>query len=81
MNKLPTEKRAKIIHAQGEHQAATELSNAAAIIRKEPIALQLRYLQTLVEVSTESKATVIAPIPIPMDIIKPFMDQYKKGTE
>ncbi len=75
------ERRAKIIHAQGEHQAAAELSSAASIIRKEPIALQLRYLQTLVEVSTESKATVVAPIPIPMDIIKPFMDLCKKETE
>ncbi|HDH11629.1 MAG TPA: slipin family protein [Nitrospirae bacterium] len=75
------ERRAKIIHAKGEHQAAEELKNAAAIIRTEPIALQLRYLQTLVEVGTESKATVIAPIPIPIDLIKPFMDICKKGTE
>jgi regulator of protease activity HflC (stomatin/prohibitin superfamily) len=72
------ERRAKIIHAQGEHQAAEELSNAAAIIRKEPIALQLRYLQTLVEMATESKATVVAPIALPMDIITPFMEMYKK---
>jgi regulator of protease activity HflC (stomatin/prohibitin superfamily) len=75
------ERRAKIIHAQGEHQAATELSNAASIIRTEPMALQLRFLQTLVEVATESKATVVAPIPIPIDLIKPFMEIYKKGAE
>ncbi|GBE37791.1 hypothetical protein BMS3Bbin08_00388 [bacterium BMS3Bbin08] len=75
------ERRAKIIHAKGEHQAAEELKNAAAIIRTEPIALQLRYLQTLVEVATESKATVVAPIPIPIDLIKPFMDICKKGAE
>ncbi len=75
------ERRAKIIHAKGEHQAAEELSNAAAIIRTEPIALQLRYLQTLVEMATESKATLLAPIPLPMDIITPFMEAYKKGTK
>ncbi len=75
------ERRAKIIHAQGEHQAAAELANAAAIIRTEPIALQLRYLQTMSEMATESKATVVAPIPLPMDIIKPFMEQFKKGSE
>ncbi len=75
------ERRAKIIHAQGEHQAAEELSSAAAIIRTQPIALQLRYLQTLAEMATESKATVVAPIPLPMDLIKPFMDMYKKGEE
>ena len=74
------ERRAKIIHAQGEHQAAEELSSAAGIIRTEPIALQLRYLQTLVEMATESKATVMAPIPIPMDILKPFMEMYKQGV-
>jgi regulator of protease activity HflC (stomatin/prohibitin superfamily) len=75
------ERRAKIIHAAGEHQAAEKLSDAAAIIRTEPIALQLRYLQTLVEVATESKATVVAPIPIPIDILKPFMEHQKKGAE
>lgn len=75
------ERRAKIIHAQGEHQAADELASAAAIIRTEPIALSLRYLQTLAEMSTESKATVVAPIPIPIDLIKPFMEMYKKGNE
>ncbi len=73
------ERRAKIIHAQGEHQAAEELSIAASIIRTQPIALQLRYLQTLAEMATESKATVVAPIPILMDLIKPFMEMYKKG--
>jgi regulator of protease activity HflC (stomatin/prohibitin superfamily) len=76
------ERRAKIIHAKGEHQAAEELASAAGIIRTEPIALQLRFLQTLVEVATESKATVVAPIPIPIDIIKPFMEIFnKKDTE
>ncbi len=75
------ERRAKIIHAQGEHQAAEELTDAGRIIRKEPIALQLRYLQTLVEVITESKATVVAPIPIPIDLIGPFMSRLKGKSE
>ncbi|MBI5408773.1 MAG: slipin family protein [Nitrospirae bacterium] len=75
------ERRAKIIHAQGEHQAAEELSSAASIISKQPIALQLRFLQTLAEMATESKSTVVAPIPIPMDLFKPFMEMYKKVEE
>ncbi|HBH61653.1 MAG TPA: hypothetical protein DDX85_07950 [Nitrospiraceae bacterium] len=75
------ERRAKIIHAEGEHQAAEKLADAASIIRTEPIALQLRYLQTMVEVATESKATVLAPIPLPLDLFKPFLDVIaKKGA-
>jgi regulator of protease activity HflC (stomatin/prohibitin superfamily) len=75
------ERRAKIIHAEGEHQAAEKLSDAAAIIRTEPMAMQLRFLQTIVEVATESKATVLAPIPIPLDLIKPFFDNTgRKGS-
>ncbi len=69
------ERRAKIIHAAGEHQAAEKLSDAAAIIRQEPMAMQLRYLQTMVEIATESKATVLTPIPLPMDLIKPFFEK------
>ncbi len=72
------ERRAKIIHAEGEQQAAAKLSEAAAIIRVEPMAMQLRYLQTMVEIATESKATVLAPLPIPIDLIKPFLDNYSK---
>ncbi len=76
------ERRAKIIHAEGEEQAAEKLTNAGKIIRTEPIALQLRYLQTLVEVSTESNnATVIAPIPIPLNIIEPFLKRLKGESE
>ncbi len=75
------ERRAKVIHAEGEYQAAEKLSDAASIIRTQPMALQLRFLQTLVEVATESKATVVAPIPIPIDLVKPFMEIYKKGAE
>ncbi|MGH9417313.1 MAG: SPFH domain-containing protein [Terriglobales bacterium] len=65
------EKRAKIIHADGEYEAATRLSEAAAIIASEPIALQLRYLQTLVEIGTEKNTTVV--FPIPLDLIDVFL--------
>lgn len=65
------EKRAKIIHADGEYEAATRLSEAAAIIGREPIALQLRYLQTLVEIGTEKNTTVV--FPLPLDLIDVFL--------
>src|SRR5436305_2938314 len=58
------EKRAKIIHADGEYQAATTLANAAQIIQAQPAALQLRYLQTLTEIATERTTTVVFPLPI-----------------
>jgi len=69
------ERRAKIIHAEGEAQAATKLADAA-IIMSNPIALQLRYLQTLTEIAAEKNSTVIFPLPI--DLIKPFMDMLEK---
>ena len=65
------EKRAKIIHAEGEFQAAEKLSQAANIISVNPAALQLRFLQTLAEVSTEKNSTIIFPVPI--DIISAFI--------
>ena len=58
------ERRAKIINAEGEFQAAQRLADAAAVISKEPAALQLRYLQTLAEIATENNSTTIFPIPI-----------------
>jgi regulator of protease activity HflC (stomatin/prohibitin superfamily) len=64
------ERRAKVIHAEGEFQASTKLSEAAEIISKDPTALQLRYLQTLSEIATEKNSTIIFPIPI--DLFKPF---------
>jgi regulator of protease activity HflC (stomatin/prohibitin superfamily) len=70
------ERRAKVIHAEGEFQAAQKLSEAAEIIARNPIALQLRYLQTLVEVAAEKNSTTIFPIPI--DIIAPFLQAMKK---
>ena len=69
------EKRAKVIHAEGELQAAVKLSQAAKIIASEPQTLQLRYLQTLSEIATEKNSTIIFPVPI--DLIKPFIDMAR----
>lgn len=66
------EKRAKIIRAEGEFQAAQQLSDAAAVIGKEPATLQLRYLQTLTEIGTEQSTVVV--FPLPLDLIQPFME-------
>jgi regulator of protease activity HflC (stomatin/prohibitin superfamily) len=71
------EKRAKVIHAEGEAQAAQRLSDAAAIINAQPATLQLRYLQTLTEIATEKNSTVIFPLPI--DMLRPFFDMGKEG--
>lgn len=65
------ERRAKIINVEGEYQAAEKLAEAAMIIDKHPMALQLRYLQTMREMSAEKNATTI--FPFPMDILKPFI--------
>lgn len=64
------EKRAKIIHAAGEFEASAKLAEAAAVVAKEPVAIQLRYLQTLTEIGVEKNTTVIFPIPI--DIFQGF---------
>jgi regulator of protease activity HflC (stomatin/prohibitin superfamily) len=65
------EKRAKIIHAEGEFLAAAKLAEAAGVISKEPVALQLRYLQTLTEIGVEKNTTVVFPVPI--DIISSWI--------
>ncbi len=65
------ERRAKVINAEGEHQAAARLADAAKIIADHPVALQLRYLQTLREVASENNSTTLFPIPI--DLFKPFL--------
>jgi regulator of protease activity HflC (stomatin/prohibitin superfamily) len=67
------ERRAKIIHADGEFQASERLAEAGAVIAREPVTLQLRYLQTLTEIAVEKNSTVI--FPLPMDLIKMFMDR------
>jgi regulator of protease activity HflC (stomatin/prohibitin superfamily) len=72
------ERRAKVIGAEGEFQAAQKLSDAARIIGENPIALQLRYLQTLREVAAENNSTTIFPVPI--DLLTPFMQMAKMIT-
>jgi regulator of protease activity HflC (stomatin/prohibitin superfamily) len=70
------ERRAKVIHAEGEFQASQRLADAATIIEEHPVALQLRYLQTLTEVASEKSSTTIFPVPI--DLIAPFLEIAKK---
>ncbi len=70
------ERRAKIVHAEGELQASQKLADAAKIIQTHPMALQLRYLQTLTEIASEKNSTIIFPIPI--DLISMFLDVMKK---
>ncbi len=65
------EKRAKIIHAEGEYEASEKLAQAAAVIAQEPVAIQLRYLQTLTEIGVEKNTTVIFPIPV--DVLQAFL--------
>lgn len=67
------ERRAKIVHAEGEYQAAEKLAEAAKVIATQPSALQLRYLQTLGTISTERTNTIIFPLPI--DLLKPFLGE------
>ena len=73
------ERRAKVINAQGEFQAAAKLAEAAVIIEKHPTALQLRYLQTMNEMATESNSTTIFPIPI--ELFKPFLKLTKDAEK
>lgn len=73
------ERRAKVINAEGEYQAATKLQQAAEIISKHPQALQLRFLQTLTEVAAENNSTTIFPVPI--DLFKVFMDKMAEKKE
>ena len=70
------ERRAKIINAEGEFQAAQKLTDAASVIATEPISLQLRYLQTLAQVAAVNNSTTIFPVPI--DLIKPFIKMLDK---
>jgi regulator of protease activity HflC (stomatin/prohibitin superfamily) len=70
------ERRAKVIHADGEYQAAEKLREAAEVLAKAPISIQLRFLQTLTEIATEKNSTIVLPIPI--DLLTPFI---KKGKD
>lgn len=71
------DKRAKVIHAEGEFQASEQLSQAAEVISQNPIAIQLRYLQTLTEIGADSNTTIAFPIPI--DMLTSFMDKLGGG--
>lgn len=70
------ERRAKVINAEGEFQAAAKLADAAEIIQEHPMALQLRYLQTMREMSAEQNTTTI--FPFPMDVFKPLIQMLEK---
>src|SRR5207302_1436928 len=72
------EKRAKIIHAQGELQASAQLAQAANVIGSQPSALQLRYLQTLTEIAVEKNSTIIFPLPI--DLVEPILSTLKHAS-
>ena len=67
------EKRAKIIHADGEFQAAEKLAQAASVVTREPVALQLRYLQTLSDIGVDKNTTLVFPLPV--DLLKPFLEK------
>jgi regulator of protease activity HflC (stomatin/prohibitin superfamily) len=71
------ERRAKVINAEGEYQAAERLKDAALVIGEQPIALQLRYLQTLLELGASQATTIVFPAPI--DLLKPFLDRGDGG--
>lgn len=73
------DRRAKIIHAEAEFQASQTLINAAKVLGSTPAAMQLRYLQTLTEIGAEQNSTIIFPMPI--DIIKPFLELLEKAGE
>lgn len=73
------ERRAKVINAEGEYQAAEKLGQAAAIISRDPAAIQLRFLQTLAQVATEHNSTTIFPVPI--DLFTPFIKSIQEKTE
>jgi regulator of protease activity HflC (stomatin/prohibitin superfamily) len=71
------ERRAKVIHAEGELQASEKLAQAAEILAKQPQAIQLRYLETLTVIAADKNSTIV--FPLPMDIITPFLDAVKRG--
>jgi regulator of protease activity HflC (stomatin/prohibitin superfamily) len=73
------ERRSKVINADGEFQAAKKLADAAAVIQDYPVALQLRFLQTLADVATEKNSTTIFPVPI--DLLTPFMTNAKSELD
>lgn len=73
------ERRSKIIAAEGEFQASTRLAEAADIMGRHPISLQLRFLQTLAEVAVENNSTIVFPVPI--DLVKPFLESQERSQQ
>jgi regulator of protease activity HflC (stomatin/prohibitin superfamily) len=73
------ERRAKVISAEGEYQASTKLVQAAEIIQQFPMAMQLRFLQTVVEIAAENNSTMLFPLPI--DLVRPFLEPGKPASE
>lgn len=72
-------RRAKVIHAEGERQAADKLTEAAVVLSRQPQALQLRYLQTLTDIAGEHNSTIV--FPVPMDVFKPFLERRSPGED
>jgi regulator of protease activity HflC (stomatin/prohibitin superfamily) len=72
------ERRAKVINAEGEFQASERLKDAARVIEEHPIALQLRYLQTLLELGSSQATTIVFPAPI--DLFKPFLERADRSS-
>jgi regulator of protease activity HflC (stomatin/prohibitin superfamily) len=73
------ERRAKVIAAEGEFQASERLKDAALVMAETPMALQLRYLQTLLELGTSQATTIVFPAPI--DLLTPFLDRNRRNAE
>src|SRR6185369_10151244 len=71
------ERRAKVIHAEGELQASQKLSEAAEVLSRHPQALQLRYLETLTVIAADKNSTIV--FPLPMDIVTPLLERLKRG--
>jgi regulator of protease activity HflC (stomatin/prohibitin superfamily) len=72
------ERRAKVINAEGEFQASERLKDAALVIEAHPIALQLRYLQTLLELGASQSTTIV--FPAPLDLLRPFLEKTNAGS-
>ena len=72
------ERRAKVIAAEGEYQASTKLSEASNILSQNPMALQLRYLQSMIEMSSDKSSTIVLPLPI--DLLKPFIEKHNNDN-
>ena len=73
------EKRAKVIHAEGEFQASAQLAKAAAVVGQHPLGAQLRYLQTLTEIASEKNSTII--FPLPLDLVRPFLETHPSSGD